>query len=678
MNLRNRLTGGAIAFAPAADGGSALPRPAGLAGQVQRRFATFAPTTYDAATRSVEATFSTGARRQTWYGLEELEVSPAACDISRVALGQVKALDHHNDRQIDAIVGNVPEARFEGGNLVGRIVFGDTDLGRLVEGMVARGELSGVSCGYTIESMEIVGIDEGRDIWRVTRWTLCEVSFVSVPADANAGVRSAGQSPGDPASATPQQETSTMRMRMLGGVASAAFDAPNDQGAAPAPAAGSAPVNTEQRAHQPAAAPAPAVVAPAIGLADGLRLLDTAATFGETVQTEVRTLIGDPTQSVASIERAMLFAAARAQQSQTGHIPAGAAGRAGEEGVNQREGMIDALVSRMTHSAPTERGRPYRGVRVSQMMAERNGIQSRDEVEIIERSVGMHTTSDFPAILGTAANRVLLSAYQQAQPIYRTFAARRNFQDFRPHAMLRIGEFPMLEELTQSGEIKHGTIPDSGESVGLKTRARNIALTRPALINDDLGAFADMAAGAGRAAARTEDKVAFDALLANSGNGLKLADGKAFFHVDHGNLAGSGGAIAKATVSAGRTAIRIQKGVGDEVLGYAPKILLVGPLQETEAETFLAQVNATTQAEFNPFAGKLILAVSARITDNSWRLFTDPAELAAFVYGYLRDAEAPMISQHEPYNQDGFVWKVVHDFAFGAVDARAGYKNPGQ
>lgn len=682
MNLRNRLMGGAVARAPNTDAGGTA-RPAGMDGQVQQRMARFIPTTYDAATRSVEAIFSTGARRQTWYGFEELDVSPEACDISRVGIGQVKALDHHNDRQINAIVGTVPEARFEGGNLVGRIVFAETDLGRLVEGMVARGELSGISCGYTIEAMEIVGIDEGRDIWRVSRWTLCEVSFVSVPADANAGVRSAGQSPGDPASATPPQETTDMRHRILGGVASAALNANTDHGSDPAAAAAAAaaaapPVQTEQRTHQPAPVVPAAAAQQGIGLADGLRLLDTAATFGDAVQTEVRGLISDPNQTVASIERAMLFSAARAQQAQTGMIPANTAGRAGEEGANQREGMIEALVSRMTHTAPTERGRPYRGVRISQMMAERNGIQSRDEIEIIERSVGMHTTSDFPTILGTAANRVLLSAYQQAQPIYRTFAARRNFQDFRPHAMLRIGEFPMLEELTQSGEIKHGSIPDSGESVGLKTRARNIALTRQALINDDLGAFSDMAAGAGRAAARTEDKVAFDALLANSGNGLKLADGKAFFDAAHGNLAASGGAIAKATVSAGRTAIRQQKGIGDEILGYAPKILLVGPTQETEAETFLAQVNATTQAEYNPFAGKLTLAVSARITDNSWRLFTDPNELAAFVYGYLRDAEAPMVSQHEPYNQDGFVWKVVHDFAFGAVDPRAGYKNAGQ
>lgn len=674
--LRSRLLGSAPVRAPHTDAG-ARAQPVGLQGQVQRRFASFAPSTYDAATRSVEAIFSTGVRRSTWYGFEELDVSPDGCNISRVALGQVRALDHHNDRQIDAIVGSVTEARFEGGNLVGRIVFADTDLGRMVEGMVSRGELTGVSCGYTIEAMELVGMVDERDVWRVTRWTLCEVSFVSVPADANAGVRSVGQSPGAPGEpADPQQENETMRTRLMGGAAAAALSPNTDTGAAPA--APAAPAAADARAATPPAAPATPQPAPGVNLTDGLRLLDQARAFGSDVETEVRGLITDPNQTEASITRHILASAARAQTAQTAPIAAGGAARSGDEGENQREGMIDALVSRMTHSQPTERGRAYRGYRISQMMAERNGIASRDEMEIIERSVGMHTTSDFPNLLGTAANRVLLTAYQQAQPIYRTFSARRNFQDFRPHDMIRIGEFPLLKEVAQSGEIKHGTLPSSGESVGLKTRGLNLALTRQALINDDLGAFSDMAAAAGRAAARTEDAVAFDALLANGGNGMKLADGKAFFHADHGNLAGSGGAIAETTVSAARQAVRLQKGVGDEVLGYAPRILLVGPAQETAAEKFVAVVTAANQEDFNPFAGKLQVVVSARITDNSWRLFTDPNELAAFVYGYLRDAEAPMVSQHEPYNQDGFVWKVLHDFAFGPVDFRAGYKNAGQ
>ncbi|MFZ4165187.1 prohead protease/major capsid protein fusion protein [Brevundimonas sp. NPDC058933] len=676
--MRNRLLGSAAVRAPETDAGTRAAPP-GLDGQVQSRFASFAPGTYDAATRSVEAVFSTGARRRTWYGFEELEVSPAAVNLTRVELGQVRALDHHNQYQIDAIVGSVSEARIDGANLVGKIYFADTDFGRKVEGMVARGELTGISVGYTIETIERVGVEDERDIWRVTRWTLMEVSFVAVPADANAGVRSAATTPGNPRDlADPSQENTPMRTRLMGGAAAAVL-APNTDAAPGADA-------TRAAAPAPAAAPAAALAAQpvsgataGVGLTDGLRLLEQARTFGADIETQIRGLVTDPNQTVATVESAILAAAARAQTAQTAGLAAGQAARSSDgDRENQATGMVDALVSRMTHAAPTEQGRPFRGLRIADLMAERNGIASRNVDEIIERSVGMQTTSDFAQLLGQAANRVLLASYQQAEPVYRTFSARRNFQDFRPHAMLRIGEFPLLKEVSQSGEIKHGSIPDSGESVGLKTRGLNLALTRQAIINDDLGAFADMANAAGRAAARTEDAVAFEALLANSGNGLKLSDGKAFFHADHGNLAASGGAITEATADAARKAVRSQKGVGDEILGYAPKVLLVGPNQETAAEKFVAAVTPANQADFNPFSGKWTVVVSARITDNSWRVFTDPNELAAFVYGYLRDAEAPAVSQHEPFNQDGIVWKVLHDFAFGPVDYRAGFKNPGQ
>ena len=670
MLLRSRLLGGAPVRAPETDAGTRAA-PTGYHGQTVQRFAAFAPSTYDAATRSVEVIISTGVRRRTWFGYEELEVSPEACDISRVALGQVRALDHHNDRQIDAVVGSVVEARFEGPNLVGRIVFADTEIGRKVEGMVARGELTGISCGYTIETFELVGIEDDREIWRATRWSLMEVSFVSVPADANAGVRSAGQSPGTPGEpADPQQENETMRTRLMGGAAAAALSPNTDQGADPA---------ATRAAATPPATPAAVVVQPGVGLADGLRLIEQARSFGSEIETQIRSLVVDPNQTVQSVESAILAAASRAQAAQTAAVAAGAGARAtSDERDTQAAGMVDALVSRMSHTAPTDNGRRFRGLRIADLMAERNGIPSRNVDEIIERSVGMHTTSDFPNILGTAANRVLLAAYQQAQPIYRTFSVRRNFNDFKPHGVLRAGEFPVLEEVNESGEIKSGSIPESAEKVALKTRGRNIALTRQALINDDLGVFADMAAAAGRAAARTEDKVAFDALLANSGNGVKLADGKTLFHADHGNVATAGAAISETTIDAGNQAIRFQKGIGDEVLDYTPAILLVGPKQELAARKFVAVVTAATQDDFNPYAGRLRVEVTARITDNSWRLFTDPNELAAFVYGYLRDAEAPMVSQHEPFNQDGIVWKVLHDFAFGAVDHRGAWKNPGQ
>lgn len=682
MKLRNRLMGGATAHAPNTDAGTrTAAAPAGVEGQVQRRGALIAPQTYDAATHSVEATFSTGLRRSTWYGFEELEVSPEGCDISRVTLGQVKALDHHNDRKVDAIAGSVTEARFEGGNLVGRIVFHDTDLGRAVEGMVARGELTGISAGYTIEAMEIVGVVDERDVWRVTRWTLCEVSFVSVPADQYAGVRSVGQTPGSPGvHADPQTENTDMRNRLLGGVASAMpvphLDANADNGGgAAAVAAAQAPTQVEQRA----ASPAPIVpAASGIGLADGLRLLGQAASFGETVETEIRALVTDPAQTVASIESAILASAARAQGAQTSAVAAGAAARAqGDQSATDRDGMVDALVSRMTGAEPTDNGRRFRGMRIAQMMAARNGISSHDEVEIYSRSVGMQTTSDFPLILGTAANRVLLESYKAAPQVYRTISRRRSFADFKATAMIRGGEVPNLKKLAEGGEIKHGALKEGGESVRLETYGLNISLSRQAIVNNDLGTFSDMAAQFGRSASRTEEQVAFSLILSNNGNGPKMADGKTFFHADHGNLAGSGAAPAEASLDAAYQAYAEQKNLDGDPMGYEPAILMVGSKLRVAALKLVTPITPATQADAVVIGQNLIVVIAPWITDKSWRLFTDPADLPAFVYGFLQDNEAPQVEQFERYNQDGITWKALHDFGFGAVNAAAGFKNPG-
>ena len=105
--------------------------------------ARFRPASYDKATRTVVAVFSAGSRVARWGVFEELAISPEAVDLNRVALGQCRALDTHAQSSIDDVRGVVTEAWFEGGHLVGRIRFADTEEGRRAEGMVARGEITG-------------------------------------------------------------------------------------------------------------------------------------------------------------------------------------------------------------------------------------------------------------------------------------------------------------------------------------------------------------------------------------------------------------------------------------------------------------------------------------------------------------------------------------------------------
>jgi hypothetical protein len=151
-----------------------------------------------------------------------------------------------------------------------------------------------------------------------------------------------------------------------------------------------------------------------------------------------------------------------------------------------------------------------------------------------------YTTSDFPIILGDTVGRVLRDAYQAAPAGVRRLGRQTTARDFRAVNKLMLGEAPLLEKLNEHGEIKAGTMAEAREAYKVETWARKIGITRQVLVNDDLGAFSDLARRMGQGAAETEARVLVDLLEANTGNGPKLSDNKTLFHADHGNKAPPG------------------------------------------------------------------------------------------------------------------------------------------
>ena len=105
------------------------------------------------------------------------------------------------------------------------------------------------------------------------------------------------------------------------------------------------------------------------------------------------------------------------------------------------------------------------------------------------------------------------------------------------------------------------TRSESRETYALETYGQIFSLTRKAIINDDLGAFADYALAMGRAAAETEADALVQLLLQGGGAGPAMGDGKRLFSVEHGNLAATGALPSVTTLSAARTALRNQKGL---------------------------------------------------------------------------------------------------------------------
>ena len=634
-----------------------------------------APGSYNARDRTVEAVLSTGSQVRRYFFTEELEISAEAIDLSRAENGLVCLLDSHNKWETAAVLGTVTDVRIENDQLVGTLKFGETDRAREVEGMVARGELKGISIGYRVSKWEIQSVEDEHETWRATHWELLEVSIVSVPADADARVRSdSGVTPG----ATCEEEK--MNRSNAGGAVAPATPAA-EASAAAVPTSATEPT----RAAEPtvaAATPAPALAieptASRFSATAALEFVNQARDLG--VEERAQELVRQNESGEVGIEaarQAILRAAAERQRADTAPAATGPTVQVNNRNEEaSRDAIVGALVARCTGESPAEASRDYMGMRLLDIARERAGVSPRErDAMIILRAA--NTSSDFPLLLEAAANKILLAAYGRAEPTYRAIARRRDLSDFKATKLLRVGDFPTLQAYQEDGEIKVGTINEGRETVILGSYGRILRLSRQAIVNDDLGAFDDVLGSIGGMVSRFENATFYAMKAANSGNGPKLADNVNLFNSAHGNLAASGGAVDVTTLGAGRAAMRKQKDLDGNPLNIAPKTILVGPDIETTVQQFLAPIQPAEGGKVNPFAGKLDLVVEAAITGNGWELYADPSALPVFHYGYLADAPGPRVITEEPFNVDGLAWRVTLDFYAGGTDYRGAYRNPG-
>jgi len=304
------------------------------------------------------------------------------------------------------------------------------------------------------------------------------------------------------------------------------------------------------------------------------------------------------------------------------------------------------------------------------------GVAMMGREELLQRA--MHTVSDFPELLTGAGNRVLADAYKRAESPVKQLARQRTAADFRPLSTLKVGNFTKLEKVTEAGEIKALSTAEAKEGYSLETFGGIFSLSRKAIINDDLGAFARWGEMMGQAAAETEAGQLLALLTANAGAGVTMGDGKALFHADHGNLAAAGSLLDVLSLDTARQAMRTQKMQdGKTPVNVVPRFLLVSPALETAAEKLLTSIQPNTTADVNPFGGKLSLLVEPRLTGNGWYLFGDPSTAPVLEYAYLSSAAGPQLSSRDGWEVLGREFRVTLDFGAGATDHRGAYRNAG-
>jgi hypothetical protein len=362
---------------------------------------------------------------------------------------------------------------------------------------------------------------------------------------------------------------------------------------------------------------------------------------------------------------------------------------------HRRAHIEEALLHRVapTHFKLPEHARSYRGVSlmdIAEIFLRARGlpVNSMSKMERAAaalglgqyRSGGMHSSSDFPLLLADVANKVLRASYEAAPQTFAPISQIVNIPDFKPRKMLQAGPAPTLELVGEHGEFTHGTIAESKEQFSLKTYGRIFAITRQALINDDLGAFGDVPAKFGQSARNLESDKAWEEITNNPdlGDSISLFDDS-----DHHNLGTPGSAISVTSLGIARAAMRVQKDQdGETVLNLNPRYLIVPASLETEASKFVsALLNPSAAESVNPFAGLFTVIAEPRLDGNStiaWYLATDAAQAPVLFHGVLDGQSGPTVDQELGFDVDGVKMKCRLDVAFKAADFRSIYKNEGE
>ncbi|SMH46466.1 prohead protease/major capsid protein fusion protein [Maritimibacter sp. HL-12] len=593
------------------------------------RRATLAPTTADPDARTVEVIWSTGApvRRRDMAGqyIERLSLAPEAVDLSRLEGASV--LDAHRQAAVRDVLGSVRSAAVDGKRGTALIQFSSRPEVEPVWQDVLAGILRHVSVGYSVEDWAET-TENGARVLTAVRWTPHEISLVPTPADPGAHIRmeaemtdtttreAAGTAPTTESRAEANAEIRSIAR--IAGLDQSWIDSQIDGGADP---------DTARRAAFEALAKRSA---PAI-------------------RTEqVRVEMGDSQDEPALRARQM--------------------GEALYARINPRHELSEPA-RRYAYATPVEMAKELLTLRGESTLA-------LSPASLVTRA--LHTTSDFPIILGDTVGRVLRDAYQAAPSGIRRLGRQTTARDFRAVNKIMLGEAPLLEKLNEHGEIKAGTMAEAREAYKVETWARKIGITRQVLVNDDLGAFSDLARRMGQAAAETEARILVTLLEAGSGNGPTLSDGKTLFHADHGNKAGTGAVISDATLSAARLALRTQKGIEDRTIRVTPRNLLVPPALETMAEKWLASIAPATAADVNPFSGSLSLVVEPRLSSATrWYVTAEPGEIDGLEFAYLSGAEGPQVESRSGWDVDGVEIRVILDFGAGFIDHRGWFMNAG-
>jgi hypothetical protein len=694
--------------------------------------ASFVPKSYNPEKRTIDITWSTGARvkRFSWEGVyyEELSMKKSHVDLGRLRSG-APVLNNHGThawggvKDLNDILGRVETADIVDGEGVATVRFSKReDIQGLVNDIID-GIIPNISVGYSVSKYEELDeeAEDGAPIFRATQWEPMELSFVAIPADPSAQVRSASSIQQE--AILQRKEENTEMKKKLSGVPAARAEGEDPapvQGGDPAPANESPagdPVAPEAEGDKEAPKEEPKVEgeqpkvepeapkeepAKVEGEGDSQRSTDAGSPDpkaeeirqaeikrGEDIRVMVRSmkleesfadsLVKNPAIDVDEA-RKQIFAELQKRNEKTTTVNQRIEVRDMDQRILRREAAVRGLLNRFNpEKNPLKDGdgqfRQGSLIDTARKFLALEGVSDAYDMsrnEVARRA--LHSTSDFAEVLSGASNVSLRQGYDAAPNTYEPFTAKKNVEDFKEISSVEISNGGTLQKVNEHGEYKRTTLEESAEKYRVEKYGLIIGKTYELMVNDNLGAFTDLPAKLGRRAREKENEIFWSLILANP----EMADGEDFFSSAHGNT-DTAGAIAVGTVGTARRKMRVQRDLDGEIISGLTPQWLVGPAAlETTIDQFVSpMLLPATQATINTFVGKLKGLVEPRLDAGStsvWYAFADKSVRATAEMALL-DGKGPEIFTREGFDIDGMEVKVRYCFGMKLIDYRAAFRN---
>ena len=288
-------------------------------------------------------------------------------------------------------------------------------------------------------------------------------------------------------------------------------------------------------------------------------------------------------------------------------------------------------------------------------------------------------STTFALALGDSITRRMLADYraQSQYDVWRLVANVVPLTDFRTQERTRWGGFGDLPAVAEGADYADGGVPDDESATYKAAKTGRLArVTMEMVRNDDVSLIRQIPTKLSRAAKRTLAKFVLDMLRQNPA----IYDGKAFFHVDHGNLGTA--ALSSAAWSAARNAMMAQQEAGsNDRLGIPPKFLLLSAAQEEAAFELFKNRGTSNDQSFIQTQAPTIVPVWYWTDANDWVAMADKLDIPGIEVGFLDGNEEPEIFvQDNPtvgslFANDSITYKIRHIYGGAVTDFRGGYKS---